>query len=228
MHIQGLTQSWSSSACSDSCFHSTKERHTLAATARQGRNRDDPQNKWFGQLPGMSPKSPSRGQGSTNSRIITTIPAHHHGQWPFLGKSQEPAVSRVQPHVGHQKPVSKSGVQLLPVLKPIKRPGWWKERLALFQRPAVRWGRLLSKGWLAPADNQWARTFIDGGSGLRAETAQSDLTVILKLVIGSLISIILIVLSTVSLQFQGRFVSISLRPVFGFVTADIMASLVTL
>ena len=55
-----------------------------------------------------------------------------------------------------------------------------------------------------PADNQWARTFIDGGSGLRAETAQADLTVIMKLVIGSLISIILIVLSTVSLQFPEK------------------------
>ena len=55
-----------------------------------------------------------------------------------------------------------------------------------------------------PTDNQWARTFIDGGSGLRAETAQSDLTVILKLVIGSLISLILIVLSPVSLQFPEK------------------------
>ena len=55
MHIQGLTQSWSSSACPDSCFHSTKEKHTLAATAQQGRNRDDPRNKWFWQLLGMSP-----------------------------------------------------------------------------------------------------------------------------------------------------------------------------
>ena len=33
-----------------------------------------------------------------------------------------------------------------------------------------------------PADNQWARAFIDGGRGLHAETAQSALTVILKLV----------------------------------------------
>ena len=99
---------------------------------------------------GMSPKSPSWGQRSTNSRIITTILAHHQGQWLFLGKSREPAVSRGQPHTGHQKPVSKSGVQLLPVLKPIKRPSWWKERLALFQRPAMKWGRLLSTGWLSP------------------------------------------------------------------------------
>ena len=48
-------------------------------------------------------------------------------------------------------------------------------------------------------DNQGARGFIDGGRGLPAETAQAAPTVTLKLVIGGLISVILIVLSTVSL-----------------------------
>ena len=67
-------------------------------------------------------------------------------------------------------------------------------------------GGLLSKGQLPPADNQGARTFTDRGRGLHVETAQSALTIILKLVIGGVISIILIVLSIVSLQFQGRFV----------------------
>ena len=32
----------------------------LAASAEQGRNREDPRNKWFWQLVGMSPKPPSR------------------------------------------------------------------------------------------------------------------------------------------------------------------------
>ena len=32
-------------------------------------------------------------------------------------------------------------------------------------------------------DNQWARAFVDGGRGLCAETAQSALTVILKLLV---------------------------------------------
>ena len=70
-------------------------------------------------------------------------------------------------------------------------------------------------------DNQWATTFIDGGGGwaLYTETVQSALTGILKLVMGGLTSIILIVLGTVNLQFQGWFVSISLRPVFGTVAA---------
>ena len=42
-------------------------------------------------------------------------------------------------------------------------------------------------------DNQWSRTFIDGGRGLHAETAQAALTVILKLVFGGLTSVILTV-----------------------------------
>ena len=65
---------------------------------------------------------------------------------------------------------------------------------------------------------------IGGGRGLHAETAQSALTVILKLVIGGLTSVVLIVLSTVSLQFQGWFVPISLRPVLGIVAAYVMAT----
>ena len=75
-----------------------------------------------------------------------------------------------------------------------------------------------------PTDNQWARAFIGGGRGPHAETAQEALTVILNLVISGLTSIILIVLSTVSLQFQGWFVSISLRPILGIVAAYVMAT----
>ena len=46
----------------------------------------------------------------------------------------------------------------------------------------------------------------------------------MKLVIGGLTSVILIVLSTVNLQFQGRFVPISLRSVLGIVAAYVMAT----
>ena len=43
-------------------------------------------------------------------------------------------------------------------------------------------GGRLSKGLTpSPPDNQWARAFMDRGRGLHAETAQSALTVILKL-----------------------------------------------
>ena len=50
------------------------------------------------------------------------------------------------------------------------------------------------------------------------------LTVIFKLVIGGLTSIILVVLGTVNLQFQGCLVCISLRPVLITVAAYITAT----
>ena len=51
--------------------------------------------------------------------------------------------------------------------------------------------------------------FYRWGEGLHAETAQSALTVVLKLVISGLTYITLIVLGAVSIQFQGLFVPIS-------------------
>ena len=107
-----------------------------------------------------------------------------------------------------------------------KRPDWWKGKLALFWMlatgecgtdvcPKTDCPRLLH--------NQWARVFIAGGRGLHAGIAQSALTIILKLVIGGLTSIILIVLSTVNLQFQGWSVSISLRPILGTSATFVMA-----
>ena len=53
-----------------------------------------------------------------------------------------------------------------------------------------REGRHLSKGQLLPLISHWGRAFIDRGRGLHAETVQSVLTVILKLVTDGLISII--------------------------------------
>ena len=73
-------------------------------------------------------------------------------------------------------------------------------------------------------DNQWARASIGRERGLHTETAQAALTITLKLIIGGLTSVILIVLSTVNLQFQGRFVPLSLRPVLGIVAACVMAT----
>ena len=119
--------------------------------------------------------------------------------------------------------VTASGVQLLTAQKPINRQGWWKGKFALFWMPATGGGHL-SKGWICITDNQWARAFIDGGTGLHVETAQSSLTGILKLVIGGLTNVILIVLGTVNLQFQGWFVSISLRPILRIVAAYVMAT----
>ena len=88
-----------------------------------------------------------------------------------------------------------------------------------------RWGRQIPVQRLTPLpDSQGARAFIDRGRRLHEETAQSALTVILKLVTGGLTSVILIVLGAVNLHFQGQFVSISLRPVLGIVAAYVMAT----
>ena len=88
-------------------------------------------------------------------------------------------------------------------------------------------GRRLSKRPTPPPrppPTMGARAFIDGGRGLHAEIIQSALTVILKLVISGLTSVIVIVLGTVNLQFQFRFVSNSLRPVLGIVAAYVTAT----
>jgi len=66
---------------------------------------------------------------------------------------------------------------------------------------------------LTPPTTIGGKSFYRQREGLHAKTAQSALTIILKLVIGGLTSIILNVLSTVSLQFQNLFVPIFLRPV---------------
>ena len=92
-----------------------------------------------------------------------------------------------------------------------------------------RWGGHLSKGWLPPPPSphthmatSGARAFIARRRGLHAETAQPALTVIFRLVISGLTSVILIVLGTVSLQFQGPLVPISLWPVLSIVTAHVL------
>ena len=69
--------------------------------------------------------------------------------------------------------------------KASKEASWWKGKFALFWMPATGLGG--GRADSCPkadslTDNQGARAFIDGGRGLRAETAQSALTVVLKLV----------------------------------------------
>ena len=53
---------------------------------------------------------------------------------------------------------------------------------------------------------------------------QSALTVSFRWVIGGLTSVILVDLGTVSLQFQGRFASVPLRPVLGIVAAHVLGT----
>ena len=100
----------------------------------------------------------------------------------------------------------KSGVWLLAVQKPIKRPGWWKGKFALFWMLASGGGGeggYLSKGQLPLPGQSAGKGFYRRREGLPAETVQSALTVILKLVIGALTSVVLIVLGIVNLRFQG-------------------------
>ena len=66
-------------------------------------------------------------------------------------------------------------------------------------------GGLLSKGQLPSADNQGARTFTDRGRELHVETAQSALTVILKLVVSGLIAILSIALQVAFSSMVGLF-----------------------
>ena len=75
-----------------------------------------------------------------------------------------------------------------------------------------------------PTPSNQGVALIDGGREVHAGTAQSSLTVILKLVISDLTSVILNVLGTVNLQFQGRFVSIFLRPVLRIPAAYVMVT----
>ena len=84
-----------------------------------------------------------------------------------------------------------------------------------------RWGGVdicPNAGSPPPLATSGARGFLNR-RGLCAETAQSPLTVILKLVTSGLISIIFIVLGTVNLQLQGLLVPMSLRPVLGIMAA---------
>ena len=107
---------------------------------------------------------------------------------------------------------------MLAAQKSVNRPGWWKGKFALFQMPAtgLMGGVRIDVCSKAdspphpPTGNQWGKNFYSQKEGLRAETAQSALTVIFKLVMGGLTSIILVVLGRVNLQFQGLFVPISL------------------
>ena len=80
---------------------------------------------------------------------------------------------------------------------------------------------LLSKGRFPLTENQWVRAFIGRGRGLHVEKAQLSLTANLNVCSG-LTNIILIILSTVNLHFQGWSVPVSLRQILGIV-ADFMS-----
>ena len=63
-----------------------------------------------------------------------------------------------------------------------------------------------------------------GGGYVQNSTVRSDNHLEINWSCGGLISVILIVLSTVNLQCQGRFVPISLKPVLRIVAFNVMAT----
>ena len=75
----------------------------------------------------------------------------------------------------------------------------------------------------AGGDRSYRLGGVGGGLGC-AKAAQSSLTVILKLIISGLTSVILFVSGTVNLQFQGPFVPISLWSVLRIVAAHVLST----
>ena len=97
----------------------------------------------------------------------------------------------------------KVGVWLLTNQKSINRPINRKRKFALFQMPATGGrGRSVQRP-TPPLIISRQEVFIDRRRGLHAETVQSALTVIFKLVMGGLTRVILVVLGAVNLQFRG-------------------------
>ena len=189
VHTGGLTWSWSSSSHPKCKFPFHQEKHKLAVSAEQGRNREDPQIKWLWQLLGMSPKSPTWVQLDTNCRLI-----HHHGHssplenpgQPGAMKSWHPAVASGSQQQPAPRWVPKSvtkrvcvGDQLLISQKSINSPGWWTEKFALFQMPATggSGGGYVSKGQLSlTKSNWWGKSFYrqKKGAPCRNNTVSSD------------------------------------------------------
>ena len=164
------------------------------------------------------------GERQTEKRIIPK----HSNRLPF---EESDKGTHTHTHTGvyicYQKSVC--GVWLPTTQKPIKRPGWWKGKFALFQMLATGGGGhadVCSKTHSLHTSNQWGKGFYRQKEEASCRKQNSFLTVIFKLIIGGLTSVILVVLGTVNLQFQGLFVPISLRPVLKIVAACIMGMVV--
>ena len=129
--------------------------------------------------------------------------------------------------------VTETQVWQLAARKPIlERQRWWEEKFALFWRLATRGeGGLMSKGQLSTS-HQWARAFkgefregeSEKGGGYMQKPCSQLWQSSWNWSCGGLISVILIVLSTVNLQFQGQFVPVSLRPVLRTVAVHVMVT----
>ena len=116
------------------------------------------------------------------------------------------------------------GVRLLYAQKRINRPGWWEGKFALFQTLAAGKGGQTSGQRQTPhpsTGNQWGKSFCrQERATCRNSSVSPDSH--LQLVIDGLTRVILVVLSTVTLQFQDSFVPISLRPVLRTVATCVL------
>ena len=107
------------------------------------------------------------------------------------------------------------GVQMLPTQKSTNRPDWWNGKFISDVSTWVwgGWWTSVQRPTLPPPASPWATSRARGFTGrwreLHAETAESALTVIFKVIIDGVTSVILFVLRTVHLHFQGPFVPIS-------------------
>ena len=95
-------------------------------------------------------------------------------------------------------------VGLLTAQKPIHRPGWWKGEFALFQMSTtvcgVGWQTCVQRSTPTPREAGGESFYRQSWGG---EVTCRKSTVIFKLVISNLTGIILVILGTVNLQFQG-------------------------
>ena len=147
--------------------------------------------------------------------------APHHLQLVSSGRHREALHQRAEPPLC-TKICYWTKVWLLAAQKPLKR--LLVGRQVNFISDASNWaGRADTYPTShSPIDNQGKSFYRQKESYMRKQCRQLQ-TVIWKLVIGGLTSVILVILGTVNLQFQGRFVLISLKLILGTVAAYVMA-----
>ena len=189
VHISRLTWSWSSSAHPKYKFPFHQEEMQCLARAKQERKREDPQNKQFWQLLGMSPKPPTWVQSATSLR-----PIHYHGHssplenpgQPSTMKAQDPAVASGNQQQPAPRWAPKSVTKRVcgggPAahLSKVNKQARLMGRKVCFILDASNWGvrrwTRVQRPALPTNSNQWVRASIDRKRGLHAETAQSALS----------------------------------------------------
>ena len=118
-----------------------------------------------------------------SSGLLAAILVHRHGGSSAGENPKEPDIVRVQLHIGSQNLLAKVGPAAH--CSKANKGARLVERKVCFISKAGKWwgGQTPVQSQLPPTDNQGARAFISGQRGLHIETAQSALTVVLKLVL---------------------------------------------